>query len=1464
MKKYFLGLDVGTENIGYALTKDYEVMQVNGKRTMGVLSFDSANTAVDRRTYRATRRRLDRRRYRIALLQELFNDEIMANDKNFLRRLGDNDLYLVDRNVEGKYSLFNDTDFNDIVYYKQYPTIYHLREKLMMEGTDDIRLLYLAIHHIIKYRGHFLLAGEVSTNEVGGVKQLEELINKLNSKLDENNDENKNNDNTCFFDKFATTALSDVKDLICGTGDITKNMLNQITIGKKYISKRDKKNKLNELFGVSSSKTSKKIIDIVMGGKVNLTELFGKEYYEKEEVKGFTMAEEWESIEDLQLIKDNILHIDIIDTIKQIYDWVTLNEMLKGKQSLSSAMVEIYETHKQDLHDLKEFIKDYAPNDYERVFGEIKNEKGKIDNSICNYSCYIGGGRYNGDKIGANGRYGSTCTQEDFYKFIKKIIESVTVEEATALRDDLLERIANKDFMPKIVSKNNSTIPYQLNMMELDGILDKARQNPKFTFLNDVDNGWTIADKIKSLLSFRVPYYVGPVKEYEDNDNNKRYAWAVRKESGRITPWNFDDKIDKKQSNEIFIRRMTNRCTYLKLADTLPKNSILFSKFMCLNEINSMKINGDAISCKEKKAIFDNVFCKKNPTIKNIKKYLIENFGYEKGIVLSGIDNEIKSSMKTYIIYKNKLGNKVDADPNMIERIIFLSTIHEDSQMLEKSIREEFGDKLTEDEIKAIKGFKFNGWGSLSAEFLTGYKNNGIKLMFDGEMLDIIDIMYEYNLNLQQIIFNEKCNFSEALEAYDLEHNIVEDSNVSYNKDIADYPCSPSVKKCVWQSFKLVKDIVKQTKIVPDVVFIESCRENNDFKKNQRTSKRRDMIVANYDEARKIINELQRDKKAEFSIQELEGLSEDIDYCQKTLDNYSDSELKKENLYLYFMQLGKDMYTGKAIDLNQVLFGNMYDHDHIIPQAVIKDDSFTNLVLVAKKENAEKSRTYPLESQFRQTTLWKKLYKIGLLSNEKYSRLIRQTPITDEEQEKFINRQLVETSQTVVLLRDLLNRYFASKNVEVVLTKAGNVSMFRKEFDLTKSREVNDFHHAWDAYLNIIVGNILNKEFNHNWFIRQDNGKDKSYNFLRVLRKQATANNNEILNIIETTMNNIDFQMVKLPEEKKGNFYSEVLKTHENDKDSSLIPMCDNKIVGGKEIHPKCDTTKYGGYKTANTAYFILADSIDKKGAVQRNIVAISIFDDARIKNGKITYKEIFERIGLKDGKLANVEGMKVPIIKTGSLLDFGAYCLRLAGMTGNRLTFHNANQLFVSKDQNRYIKELGILVDKVVKESKKDTKEDKKEAMALEIIEESIRRKNNPDNKNSNIIVVNRKDNLKLYDFFVYKLSHNPYKDIPTYSSLLDILQRGKEDFEQKEIYAQVLLLFNIIKAFQCNAQKVDVSALSYVNKKGIATKGGAGQCSIAINSDITEIDKLILINQSMSGLKEQRIQLNLKKVDK
>ena len=48
------------------------------------------------------------------------------------------------------YAIFNDKDYTDKDYYKDYPTIYHLRSKLMTEITPDIRKVFLAIHHIIK------------------------------------------------------------------------------------------------------------------------------------------------------------------------------------------------------------------------------------------------------------------------------------------------------------------------------------------------------------------------------------------------------------------------------------------------------------------------------------------------------------------------------------------------------------------------------------------------------------------------------------------------------------------------------------------------------------------------------------------------------------------------------------------------------------------------------------------------------------------------------------------------------------------------------------------------------------------------------------------------------------------------------------------------------------------------------------------------------------------------------------------------------------------------------------------------------------------------------------------------------------------------------------------------------------------------------------------------------------------
>ena len=60
------------------------------------------------------------------------------------------------RLVEGD-PIFNGNDFTIDDYYKRFPTIYHLRKWLMeTDEKADLRLVYLAMHNIVKHRGNFL------------------------------------------------------------------------------------------------------------------------------------------------------------------------------------------------------------------------------------------------------------------------------------------------------------------------------------------------------------------------------------------------------------------------------------------------------------------------------------------------------------------------------------------------------------------------------------------------------------------------------------------------------------------------------------------------------------------------------------------------------------------------------------------------------------------------------------------------------------------------------------------------------------------------------------------------------------------------------------------------------------------------------------------------------------------------------------------------------------------------------------------------------------------------------------------------------------------------------------------------------------------------------------------------------------------------------------------------------------
>ena len=79
MKKYNIGLDIGTTSVGWAVVDNEtnKVIRKGNKKLWGVNLFEQANTAEARRMQRNTRRRYDRRRKRIKLLQNEFYNEII-------------------------------------------------------------------------------------------------------------------------------------------------------------------------------------------------------------------------------------------------------------------------------------------------------------------------------------------------------------------------------------------------------------------------------------------------------------------------------------------------------------------------------------------------------------------------------------------------------------------------------------------------------------------------------------------------------------------------------------------------------------------------------------------------------------------------------------------------------------------------------------------------------------------------------------------------------------------------------------------------------------------------------------------------------------------------------------------------------------------------------------------------------------------------------------------------------------------------------------------------------------------------------------------------------------------------------------------------------------------------------------------------------------------------------------------
>ena len=1139
-KKYNIGLDIGTNSVGWAVVeKDTQKIIRKGKgknikRLWGVRLFEKATTAEERRNFRSTRRRYDRRRERIRLLQEEFSTEINNVDVNFYQKLKESFFNEID--INNKKIILTKKEKEEIKEYQnKYKTIYHLRNELLNSNEKfDIRLIYLVIHHIIKYRGNFLYSN--SNFNINNLNLKEKLI-------------------SCF-------KTADIHYESIDYDSLSDALLNPSKNDRKIIIKQCLDKDLEKNFIGEFTK-------LINGNKFNFSKMLNLEIEEKIELS-FNGNEYDDKYDELCSIIDD--EMDKLQIFKELYDMIFLKRLFKNSSStsISSLMVEKYNIHKEHLKFLKNLFKSNKIL-YNRLFKSTTT-------NICLYERYIK----------------NNISYDEFIKEINKMIENLTNNSIeTVIANKYTTKIKgiidNGEFLPRITDTDNGKYPYQLNKEELIKIIENQGKYYPF-LLNKMDCG---KYKLVQLLEFKIPYYIGPLV----SEDKSQFAWMSRKINKiKITPYNFDQVIDKEETAEKFIKRMLGHCTYLLNEYAMPNNSILYSKYKVLNELKQIKINGNKIDNDLQQMIIKDLFMKKSGTItdKIFKEYISysSNFPmYTDDFIITGYssDNKFANNMQSHIDFFGENGIFIGTNytEDDADKIIELITIFDDKEMLIQKVKKLFPE-LKEEQLKKISLKKYKGWGSLSKELLTKkyYKDKRT-----GNMKSILDLMYETDANFMQILNNDEYKFQDMIKEYNKIHD---EGKFSY-KYIENLATSPANKRGIYQALKIIEEIINYMKYEPESIIIEMARGSE---KKKRKDDKKHSLIKLYENSKN-------------TIDNYKVLFNELNYQEK---------IDSQKLFLYFIQEGKSLYSGTPLDINDLA---QYEIDHIIPRTLIKDDSIENKALVLREENQSKSANYVLPSNYRNDKnkkWWEHLKKIGLMSAKKYHNLIRREYKQDDI-EGFINRQIVETRQIAKHVANIISNNY--KNTKVIYLSANLSHNYREKYELYKFREINDYHHAHDAYLAAVLGEykekylkkIINfdelKELNARLINNKEYDKLQYGYVINSLDSLVNNELNELTNIyVDNNTGEIIFDANEFNKRIEYNLYcNDILISKKIEfKSGEFYNQTKNK-KGNKGVWLKkgLPTELYGSYSSLNPAYAIMV-RYTKKDKTNQRLIGIPIY----------------------------------------------------------------------------------------------------------------------------------------------------------------------------------------------------------------------------------------------------------------
>ncbi len=1489
-KKYYLGLDIGTNSVGFCVTDEtYNIIKKHKKVTYisekkeeknnkpnnkyygnhlwGARLFDAASSAKDRRTSREARRRFRRRRERILYLQKEFSTERNKVDPYFFDRLNNSAIHIEDRDalLQEHHLLFNEPHFTDVEFFKKYPTIYHLRLARIEhpEQKFDIREVYLALAHMIKYRGNFLFKGTIPESGCDADRILN-TFNELDSYLDE-------------------------KERFCCTNEKASELLK---VFQSETRVQDLHDKIQSIFPVEDKHNSFKNQRIyLIAGASRKTDAVFKDSPDidfdiiDDEIQGVDICLGNADFEEKTLsaiseaIGDN--NTKILLSLKKIFARRNIQRIIRGKKSISAAMVAIYNEHNKQLKVLKQLIKRYNPNYYSAFFrhaDEIKLSSSQTNNKCSKtyktYASYIGSTVLKGKRRRFNH---DTTTPKELYSTIEYLLpiskikpnkkgeEQNFKEKRPGDKKELLKidtLISNDDYLLRQNSSENGVLPYQLNLNERRRIIEN--QSKYYPFLSNLDSDFSDPKnkcfRIESILKYKIPYYVGPLSPKATHNwvsmNNESHE--------RITPWNFWDIVNQEKTEEAFIDFLKNYCSYLIHEPTLPKQSLVYQRFVLLNEMNTWQRNGIPLSTEDKEYLITNLYLKQRTITKlsTIEKALrikykttdikITTSGTTKGKGIT--DDDLHGTLSSWIDFSNEKAFGPELFHSKKIQEIAEITIKDATLFQDKKVKQERLKRfhLSPSQIKYRSNFRYKGWARLSNKLLTG-----IKISLPNEPYDysILDLMWKKSLTLEEILkTKEEDNPKNYKYPFLLE---IKKENGDDREDIDDIlsrlHCSPKMERAIFQTIEIIKELKSTLHIKGfSEYFVETGRFTGEKK---RTNSRKIKIENFYKGIEKQLSESDRE-----GFQTLKG----------QLKEFTNTKLKKKKWYLYFRQLGKSLYTGKPIDFNN--FEN-YDIDHIIPRARVKDDSFTNLVLVEKIRNKDKSNHYPFVNQYVDkegiefiTFLNKANSKIR--PDKKRNRILRTKELSNEEISGFVKSQLTTTDQSVNAVCKILN--LIDKKARVVYSRASTVAEFRQLFGLVKSRDANDFHHAQDAYLNIVVGNVYDKEFSDGGVHVIAHKRDYMESLNRSV-KYMFHHDERVLNkdtLIWKSKNYIigkDGEEIEDPNShgtidiiRKYFSINDPLITRKMERKPTLL-FSQNEIIsarnGGaqfplkqyKPFNSKGFETKYGGYSHLSNPYGMLVKS---EGKNKKPIYSIEFVPSVYL--GK-HYSEIKVKKYLSENKKCKNPEICIKRLRFNTIIEIP--CISSTGETGvlrvglasGKTNGHQMGLINMTepKIDNKYrclIKSLSKLAaydDSLIAESK--DKQSSYEKYGMNDIDE------NPNEK------IKRTDLEELFKYITEVLYKKPeFECLPKVSNTLLALETSLEEFKQLSTINQVHCLCSMLKIIQAKSvQQINFKKFADSNSNLTIFENLPKTCGdIVRNNELPSHAKII--QTSATGLTE------------